>query len=273
VRPTARSLILDLLATLREGAMPVRALVAAGGLFGIEENAVRVALARLLAAGLVGRDERGRYRAGARATAVGRQIAGWRRLDDAVRTWDGAWVAVIGRVAGPRAERALRFFAFRALEDGLRVRPDNLRGGVAAVRERLAALGLPGHAVVGTLHQLDAAREARARTLWDAAALRAGYRHTTAALVESERRLPQLPVERAMAESFLLGGRAIRQLVLDPLLPEALVPAAERAALLATMRRYDRTGRAAWRGFLRTHRVLPEERAPVDVRIIEGATA
>jgi phenylacetic acid degradation operon negative regulatory protein len=54
-----------------------------------------------------------------------------------------------------------------------------------------------------------------------------------------------------MAESFLLGGRAIREIVLDPLLPEPLVPATERAALVGAMRRYDRAGRAAWSTFLR----------------------
>jgi phenylacetic acid degradation operon negative regulatory protein len=273
VRPGARSLVLDLLATLRDGAMPVRALVAAGALFGIEENAVRVALARLLAAGLVARDERGRYRAGVRAAAVGREVAGWRQREDEVRAWDGGWVAAIGPAGGRPGARALRFLAFRALRPGLAVRPDNLRGGVAAVRERLVALGLPPDTPVAALRELDPALDARARSLWDVGAIRAGYRDMRAALTASERRLPRLPHARAMTESFLLGGRAIRQLVLDPLLPEALVPAAERAGLVAVMRRYDRAGRAAWRPFLRAHDVLPHERAPADVRIVEGATA
>ena len=56
--------MLDLLSTLPRGAMPVRALVAAGDLFGISENSVRVTLARLLADRLVARDDRGAYRLG-----------------------------------------------------------------------------------------------------------------------------------------------------------------------------------------------------------------
>jgi len=44
--PTAKSLTIDLLSTLRGGSMPVRALVASGALFGIAENNVRVTLAR-----------------------------------------------------------------------------------------------------------------------------------------------------------------------------------------------------------------------------------
>ena len=53
--PNGKSLILDLLATLREGSMPVRALVSAGALFGVGENNVRVSLARLYASGRVER--------------------------------------------------------------------------------------------------------------------------------------------------------------------------------------------------------------------------
>ena len=68
-------------------------------------------------------------------------------------------------------------------------------------------------------------------------------------LEESEARLPSRPHPEAMAESFQLGGEAIRQIVLDPLLPDAIVPAPERRALLAAIRRYDRTGRGYWRGW------------------------
>jgi phenylacetic acid degradation operon negative regulatory protein len=262
--------------------MPVRALVEAGALFGLDENNVRVALARLLAAGLVERDERGRYRPGARADAVGGQVARWRRAEEALRPWDGGWVGVVGAPARASARhaklgpvRALRFLAFRALVPGLHVRPANLAGGVVGVRGQLQALGLPAEIPVVGLRDLDQATEARARALWDTATLRAAYRTTSAALARSERRLPRLPPARAMVESFLLGGRAIRQIVLDPLLPEPLVPSAERAALIAAMGRYDRVGRACWAGFMRAFEVLPEPRAPVDLRLgaEEGAIA
>jgi phenylacetic acid degradation operon negative regulatory protein len=268
VPPTAKSLILDLLSTLREGSMPVRALVAAGALFGLDENNVRVALARLLAAGLVARDERGRYRVGTGAEAVGRQVARWRRLEEVVRPWDGTWVVVHG--AGRRGAGALRFHAFRALAPGLHLRPDNLAGGVLALRDELGALGLPGTALVATLRDLAPTVEARARRLWDTRRLVAAYRASRIALGASERRLPRLPPARAMIESFLLGGRVIRQIVLDPLLPEVMMPVAERAALVAAMRRYDRVGRASWAGFLREFDVLPAARAPVDLRLVEG---
>ena len=250
--------------------MPVRALVAAGALFDLDENNVRVALTRLLAVGLVERDERGRYRAGERAGAVGRRIARWRRIEEGLRPWDGGWVAVLG-AKGPTAGRALHFLGFRALAPGVHVRPDNLVGGVAGVREQLRALGLPADAIVTGLHELDEATAARARGLWDVRGLRASYRKARTALARSQRRLPRLGSEAAMVESFLLGGGVIRELVLDPLLPEPLLPAAERTAVVAAMRAYDRLGRTCWAAFMRGFDVLPEPHAPMHVRIADEA--
>lgn len=268
--PTAKSVILDLLSTLKGGALPVRALVAASGLFGISENSLRVALARLRASGLVASDEPGLYRLGEGAAAVNRVTTSWRTIERSVRPWSGAWIAVATSdvPCPPRslAVRALDFLGFRALRRDLAVRPDNLAGGIDATRERLLDLGLPEAADVCGLHALDPAAARRAAALWDTAAIRLGYRRTVAELERSERGLAALSREDAMAESFLVGGRAIRQIVFDPRLPDPLVPAGERRALVDTLLRYDRTGRARWAAFLREHGAKPGS-TPADVRI------
>ena len=268
MEPTARSIVLDLLSTMKAGALPVRALVAAAALFGISENSLRVALARLRASGMVASDEPGLYRLGTSAEAVNRLATSWRSLDRTLRPWHGAWVAVAGG-DGPRTSdrsgRALAFLGFRDLRRDLAVRPDNLAGGVAGVRDRLVELSLDPSADVFGMRDLAPATAKRAAALWDVAAIRQGYRRTIADLERSERALADLPREQAMAESFLLGGRAIRQLVLDPRLPDALVPAAERRALIDTLLRYDRTGRARWASFLREMGARPGD-TPAHVR-------
>ena len=77
-----------------------------------------------------------------------------------------------------------------------------------------------------------------------------GYRSARAALEASAARLDGMPRAQAMAESFLVGGVAIRRLVLDPLLPDEIVPGAERRRLIESMREYDQRGRAVWSGWL-----------------------
>ena len=260
MRPTPKSLILDLLSSLRGQEMPVRALVAAAELFGISAESVRVALVRLCTDGTVERNERAQYRLASAAEPVQRHVAAWTRTEERVVAWRGGWVAVhtaglprVDRARVRRRDRALQFLGFRRLESHLFVRPDNLKGGVEGVRDELYALGLDREAIVFGISALDPVTEARARDAWDAEGLRRAYRTTCAALARSTARLERLGEAEAMVESFVLGGRAIRQLALDPLLPEPIVPAGERAALVDAMRVYDRLGRVRWRGFMRSH--------------------
>jgi len=274
--PTAKSLILDLLSTTAGAAIPVRALVQAGAIFSLAENGVRVELARLLARGVIERDERGSYRVAARAAAVQRHVRAWGRVEERMTPWTGGWIGVhtgalkrSDRRAARQRRRAFDFLGLRELDPGLWIRPDNLRGGVAEVRHQLEGLGLDAAATVFALDALDDATEARARRLWDVAALRAAYRRLRAAIAASERRIPRLAAERAMVETFTLGGRAIRELVLDPLLPEPIAPATERRALVEAMRRYDRVGRDCWRPFMRAHGA-PSRRTPTDSRLMNG---
>ena len=73
-----------------------------------------------------------------------------------------------------------------------------------------------------------------------------------------------------MVETFLVGGEVLRQVALDPLLPDEIVPAADRAALVEDMRHYDEVGRACWAGFLEQFDV-PHMRTPSDLRVAEAA--
>jgi len=267
-----RSLILDLLSTLRRGSMPVRALVRAGEMFGISENNVRVALARLVRAGRVESDERGLYRLGRAAEAVNQRVTAWRHLEERIWPWRGDWAAALvgglprgNRAELRRSEAALRLVGFRTLEPGVEIRPDNLAGGVAGLRETLVGLGLDAVVPVVRIGDLDPEREARARRLWDGSSLRESHREARRAVEASGERLAERPAAEAMVESFELGGAALRNIVLDPLLPDELVPGDERRALVAAMRAYDDLGRDAWRGFLASHGVA-QLRAPLDTR-------
>jgi len=279
--PTARSLILDLLSTLRRGSMPVGALVGAGALFGLAANNVRVSLARLCAARLVERDERGRYRLGAAARAVDAHVTAWRDAVQRMRPWqpgDG-WVAV-QRAPAParsrsarREEHALQLLGFRALVPGLLVRPDNLAGGVGALRQNLRALGLRDTSPVFLAAAFDAPQQQRALSLWDAAAAQHARRAALEALRRSRERLDGMPVAQAMVESFCTGGEAIRTIARDPLLPDALIAVAPLRELIDEMDAYDRAGRARWADFMASHGVHGRTSAPADLRMGAAAAA
>jgi phenylacetic acid degradation operon negative regulatory protein len=278
VSPSPKSLILDLLSTLPStsgSSMPVRALVEAGAVFGLAENSVRVALARLFAQRRVERDERGRYRMGAGVVPLSNEIRGWRRLEARLEAWSGRWIGVHAALPGrgaarARSEQALRFLGFRVLVDRFHLRPDNLVGGVDAVRDRLSGLGLASGSLVIGVSDLDRSSDARARRLWDSAGLAGAQREGCRELARSRARLSGASTEQAMAETFLVGGRMIRLLVLDPLLPVEIAPTDAREALVEAMVDYDDFGRACWAEFMARHGA-PHRRMPVDLRVAEGA--
>ena len=272
MQTTARSLILDLLSTLRRGTMPVRALVEAGAVLDIAENNIRVALARLYASGRIERDERGRYRLGPAVAAMSGQIRSWRDLTGKTRAWSGEWLAIhetkLGRgLARRRRAGALRLLGFRELAPGLCVRPDNLRASTAAIREQLMQLTDPSvDASLGRIfvaRDLDPLSDLEAHSLWDADALTREARQATERLGASASQLGERSGNEAMVETFLVGGRVLRQLLRHPLLPAEILDPEPLALLLDEMKRYDKIGRACWAPFLARHEV-PHRGLPLD---------
>ncbi len=258
MKPTARSLVLDVLSAVGGQDVPVRALVRVAEVFSISDNSLRVALARLLTDGKVENNDRGCYGLAPAAFPVQRHVTSWSRLQDRLLPWRGGWIGVhtagLGkrdRTAVRHRQRAIDFIGLRELSSGLWVRPDNLRGGAAGVRDELVDLGLEKSAVVFAASDFDQSTESRARRLWDSAAIQRGYAKTRRELEASGARLHCLPLEKAMLETFALGGGAIRQLAFDPLLPEPIVSAKSRRELIEAMRAYERTGRQCWQRFMR----------------------
>ena len=246
-----------LLSTAADNELDVASAIRAGSLFDISANSTRVALARLQAGGLIETVTRGAYTLGKAGKALGQNISAWRDAEDRLRAWDGSWVAVLTGNLGRRDRKALRarerafaLLGLRELEVGLCIRPDNLAGGVAETRSRLQALGLEESAAVFQLDSLDSAREALARSLWKDESLEKTYRQQQQQLIDSMQRLPDLDKDAAARESYLLGDRAIKCLVFDPLLPEPLIDTACRRDFRDTMRCYEAAGQLAWHSVL-----------------------
>lgn len=265
-----RRLILKLLLAADRGALATRDAVSAGQLMGFTENSMRVALARLSALQLIETRERGEYRLGPAGQGLAADVKRWRSGEARVVPWNGHWLAVhtaalsrSDRSALRQRERALDLLGLRELQPSLHVRPDNLQGGVAAVRTRLLALGMPTEALVFGMHDLDDELRQRAESLWDGAACSAHYRKQRAQLEQWMAGADRLTADVAAREAFVLGDAAIRTLVFDPLLPAPLVDVPARAAFTHTVLQYDRLGHAYWQHLVGSQPRPDRRRAPV----------
>lgn len=248
MKPTAKRIVLELLSAADDHESAAASIVGAGKLLGVTENNVRVALTRLVADGTLELTSRGHYKLGAATQALTRQVTSWRELEKQVRRWDGSWVCVslVDRSAARRRDRALRLLGFRTLDRQLALRPNNLDGGVDALRERLHALGLDPSSIVFRASELDAATEARARKLWHADRLTASYHATRERIDRWLVAVADLPPRTAAREAFFFGGDVLRMILFDPRLPEPLVDVAARRALVDAAKRLDTAGRRIW---------------------------
>ncbi len=259
-RLSARELILTLMDSTSADTLGAGYLVAAGELFDMDAGSIRVALARLVRDGSLIAVERGRYGLGSRAGTLHTLVRNWSRAESSLKAWSGGWLTVltahlarVNRTQVRANERALGLLGFAAAKPGFQVRPDNLARPLASVREDLLALGLDPDAICAVATALEPADCIDPDTLWDTTSLSRCYRDHRDRLTSSTERLKSLTEAEAARETLLVGRQVTRDILLDPLLPDALVDGRARREMIDAMRAYDRIGKARWRSFYQRH--------------------
>ena len=257
---SARELILALMDSVAVATLGVRYFLAAGALFEMDPGSVRVALARLVKDGTLVQARRGVYALGERTGTLNRLLRRWAHVEEQLKPWSGGWLTVHVahlRRSHKRAvrarERALALRGFAKTSAGIWVRPENLAADLEEIRCELVSLGLDADALVAAVHDIAPAAVIAAHNLWDRGQLEKGYRIETARLKESIERLPSLTDDTAARETLELGRAVTRLILLDPLLPDALVDTRLRRRLIDTMASYDKMGKARWRSFYERH--------------------
>lgn len=252
----APEMVLDLLIASGRP-LSVRALLRAGQVMQVGDVAVRVALTRLCEQHKVRQLSRGLYTINLGTDPLMRDVDDWRNRDGQIVPWTGGWVGVYD-AAVQRSDRktwrhhslALAVRGFAPLQSGLSLRPDNLAGGVAVLREQLTDLGLSPEAQVFGVTEFDGRQLKRATALWDVPGLQREYRALAKVLAGNTAKLCQEAKLPALRDSLLLGRRTIRLLIRDPLLPSELMPPQVRLDLVNAAERYQAEARRLWNAWL-----------------------
>lgn len=239
--------ILDLLRTYPRQGTSARNIMATGKMFGFNENAMRVSLSRLVSRDMVENITRGYYRLTENANPINDFIDLWRLGEQRRRPWPEPLYCVLNL---PRPSKKdlwiIDSMGFVSIATNLWTRPDNLSEKHGKLAKRMSRLGLNEAAILFTNARLSSRESTRCLDQYDLQALTASYKKTAKQLEQSLKALDELPVEDAMKESFVLGGKAIQVLSKDPLLPDELMDSADRAGLWQTMLQYDQVGREIW---------------------------
>lgn len=247
----AKKVVLDLLGFMGS-AMDVTSLVCGGEILGVDSGAIRVALTRLKARGLVVRLERGVWALEKNARHVSDHVHGWRGLNSRACAWNGtSWLGVhlvaCAAKETKRCRRALNLLGFMTLKEGLCVRPDNLLGGVGQVRVQLHNLGLEPEACVFVMQALDESTQKQASSLWKTKELDIFYSESIERIAQAEQSLNGMELSQAARLIYEVGDDVIRQLAFDPVLPAPMVNVYARARCVEEMRMFDHRGKSIWR--------------------------
>jgi len=239
--------ILDLLRTYPRQGTSARNIMATGKMFGFNENAMRVSLSRLVSRDMVENISRGFYRLTENANPINDFIDLWRSGEQRRHPWPKPLYCVLN-LARPSNKDLwiIASMGFVSIASNLWTRPDNLSTENGQLGNRMSRLGLNDAAILFTDARLSAREAVSCLNQYDLQALTSAYQKILIQLEMSLKRLDGLPVEDAMKESFVLGGKAIQVLSKDPLLPDELMDSGDRAKLWKTMLQYDQAGREIW---------------------------
>jgi phenylacetic acid degradation operon negative regulatory protein len=250
---TANELVLDLLSGHETHELPVAALCRAASIMGIGEQTLRVALTRLVQQGKITARSRAVYTWNPGGHGLFQDVRNWLYKERQMAPWTGGWIGVLDSdmTRTDRATlrghfKALELRGFKLLRNDLSLRPDNIEGGVQQVREELIALGLSPIATVIGVTSLTSEDERHAKGLWDIQSLDRSYSECLHRLEASLQATPSMSLEQAAAHTLIEGRRIIREIILDPLLPDEMFDSAKRHQLIENMTAYQGQARAIW---------------------------
>lgn len=265
-KPTAKSLILDLLLAFDGQPLSAKQAIAACSIFDISVNNTRVALVRLSAEGLIESAGRAVYQLTEDAHTLADDVASWRTRQQRLRSWDGDYICIqSGKLsrneskARKTRDRALMMLGFRSLNGSLYVRPNNIEKSIDEVRKRAFKLGLEKGAVLFRAGEFDPQIQKEIEGLWNAEELKKTYVNQIRKIETWLERKDHLETEVAAREAFLIGGSAIKHVVYDPFLPAEWIDIDVRDHFIDLVNKVDRVGQSIWRDLWEAHHMnMPE---------------
>ena len=248
---TPKILIVSILHVSDNKAMPIKAMIAIGKLFGFTGNTIRVTATRLVRDGRLENDERGLYRIKDMDTPISRFVNAWMQGEARVRDWDGSWICCLAPsgTAGQRKKnaKALELPGFREGLPGLWVRPNNLTASLPDLKRLLVHQGMsPAGELFVANHFQERLHAQWKQYLWAVDELVGDMEEALMRLEKSKARIHGLPPENALMESYLIGTETVHVLVKDPLLPPDMMPSGHRIRLANAMLEYNEIGKTIW---------------------------
>ena len=249
---TPKNLLLGVMQTGSEQAIPIRMVTEIGLLFGFSSNVMRVNVTRLLSSGTLEQDERGYYRLNPQSSIRSTIVDSWHMGEPRRVPWNESWLMSClpekkSITNDKQTIQALTYLGFKPSEASKWVRPNNLTLSRSDIEERLQMLGITSHAQLYVVSECSELLENRwRRELWPIQEHQKNYQAQIKAIKQSKKALKKMPLNQAVVESFMVGSEVVNTLAIDPLLPEEIMNSKYRTQLTELMKDYDLIGQEIW---------------------------
>ena len=248
-----RHFIIDLFLGAATTQLTIKQILIGAQIFNVSENSIRVAVNRLVNEAMLETPERGIYQLSLHAQTWANLMLNRKSGIKLTKEWNQKYLAIltttlgrVDRTALKKRERVLEQFGFKALENHLYIRPDNLANSVDQIYLELQHLGLEPEAKMCVIEYFDQNTQQQLSSLWDSDHLHKQYEHHIQTISAWLKQYAVLSLEQAAFESFHLGKASVSLMMKDPLLPSPFVDEILRDQFIQIVQQLDQTGLQLW---------------------------
>lgn len=244
-------LLLAVLHAVSMDSVPESMLIQIGEYMGLSTDSIRGTLAKLIKRNYVQVNEDNAYSILPHRSLFSQHFEQWRLSEKRRISWDKSWVICeLPEVSDDQARKrslwALNLLGFKQTFKGM-IRPNNLLGGIDALRMKLKIFGIEKSAELHTLNDLpEKVQHHLATEVWPIEELNQTYKDMYVKVETGYALIRGRVTQSVLVYALKVGYEAVTTLAIDPLLPESMQDPAPRIKLTRILKEYETLGKKYW---------------------------
>lgn len=232
--------------------VPEKMLLQIGEYMGLGSDAVKAALDNLIRRNYITINNDNAYSILPHRSLFSQHFEQWRLSEKRRIPWDKSWVvcelpdSTTDELARKRSLWALNLLGFKKSFKGI-IRPNNLLGGIDALRMKLKVFGIEKSADLHTLNDLPEKIQTHLETqVWPVKELNQNYEDVFLKVETGYAMIRGRVSQSVLVYALKVGYEAVTTLAIDPLLPESMQDPAPRIKLTRILKEYEVLGKKYW---------------------------
>jgi len=249
---SVEDLILAVLHAVSMEKVPQHMLIQIGEYMGLSADVIKLSLDDLIKRDYIESDDDLAYSILPKRTLFSQHFEQWRLSEKRRIPWDGSWIVCeLPKAPENTSDRkkslwALGLLGFRKSDRGM-LRPNNLLGGIDALRIKLSIFGIEDSAELYSINDYSEYIQDHLKTnIWPIDQLNEKYDQNYLKVETGLEMINGTVSKTVLIYALKTGYEGITLLATDPLLPEEMQDPSSRIKLTRIMKEYESLGKKYW---------------------------